>query len=212
MTHDEKFEILAAQKAAERELSSSTDQPDPIANRRPALLPFDPADMVSMRVKPAEFARMVGVSRTAVSQWIKEGKVTRGPDGLLDPVKASREVMANTNPAQLRARVFKQAMEPYGELQARVKELETENQALKVALEHWEQMRTWMLDLNAIEARRAAFVAALIAGFDEMTAAVMEDRVDDWLDWQWGVHFLRCDPADLAETFREGGESLDDQP
>lgn len=91
---------------------------------RPSLLPFDPADLVAMRVLPAEFARLVGVSKQSVSQWIKQGKVTLGPDGRLDPHKASREVLQRTDPARLRARVFKDAMAGTGQLRARVRELE----------------------------------------------------------------------------------------
>jgi DNA-binding transcriptional regulator YdaS (Cro superfamily) len=77
-----------------------------------------------MRVLPAEFARMVGVSKQSVSQWIKQGKVMLGPDGRLDPHKASREVLQRTDPARLRARVFKDAMSGTDQLRARVRDLE----------------------------------------------------------------------------------------
>ncbi|MFT3791996.1 MAG: hypothetical protein QM741_13175 [Rudaea sp.] len=94
-----------------------------------SFLPFDPADLVAMRVLPAEFARMVGVSKQSVSQWIKRGTIHLGPDGRLDPKTAAREVMRNTDPARLRARVFKQAGIGLEDLRTRVRELEDELQA-----------------------------------------------------------------------------------
>lgn len=94
------------------------------AEPRPSLLPFDPRDLVALRVRPAEFARMVGVTKQTVSVWIRDGKVTLGPDGKLDPAKAARDVIKHTDPARLRARVFKQAMAGRDELVARIRELE----------------------------------------------------------------------------------------
>lgn len=60
-----------------------------------------------IRVLPAELARMFDVSKQTVSQWIKQGKVTLGPDGRLDPQIAARQVMENSDPARLRARVLR---------------------------------------------------------------------------------------------------------
>lgn len=90
----------------------------------PSLLPFNPADLVAMRVRPADFARMVQVSKQTVSRWIKEGKIVLGPDGRLDPSKAVREVLERTDPARLRARLFKSATESREELRSRAESAE----------------------------------------------------------------------------------------
>lgn len=91
---------------------------------QPSTLPFDPADLVKMRVTPARFATMCNVSRQAVSKWIKKGWVTLGPDGLLDPAVATRQYLANVDPTRMQARILKSATATHSELRARIQSLE----------------------------------------------------------------------------------------
>ncbi len=167
-------------------MTTTQNQPsDDPENLRPStLLPFDPADLVSMRVKPAQFARMCKVSKQAVSVWIREGKITLGPDGLLDPVVASRQVFERTDPGRLRARVFKNAVAPYGELQARVRELESQ-------LAEMNAIRHLYMHQDEIWARGEAFLAALAFGFDDLASAQLNEALDEALDDLWSRHFLR---------------------
>lgn len=144
---------------------------------RSAVLPFDPAELVAMRVLPAEYARMVEVSKQCVSRWIKEGKITLGPDGRVDPHKASREVMRNTDPARMRARVFKHAMASQDELRARVVELEAE-QADRARRE---QAVRWQEQDIAAKAL-AKFMDAVRTRFDEASKAAAGGELDAWLD------------------------------
>lgn len=84
------------------------------------------AEVGRLRVRPAEFARMVGVSRQTVSQWVATGKVTLGADGKLDPNVASQQVVRNSDPTRLRARVLREAVEDAATLRRRIANLETE--------------------------------------------------------------------------------------
>lgn len=59
------------------------------------------------RVRQADFARMMGVSRTAVYKWVQEGKIDVGPDGRLDPRKAAESVVKRSDPTRLRARALR---------------------------------------------------------------------------------------------------------
>ncbi len=144
---------------------------------RPSLLPFDPADLMAMRVLPAEFSRMVGVSKQTVSRWIHNGTVTLGPDGRVDPYKASREVIRNTDPARLRARVFKHAVSSHAELQARVVELE----AMQADSARREQAIRWE-ERDKAAAAQFRFTVALVARFDEAVTAREAGTLDAWLD------------------------------
>lgn len=101
----------------------------PVSTSAP--LPFDPADLAQgVRVNQADFSRMCGVSRQTVSQWVKLGKIQAVyPDGSLDPFQAARDVIRNTDPARLRAKVFKVATEDAQALRARVAELERKHAA-----------------------------------------------------------------------------------
>ncbi len=159
--------------------AASTGEP------RPSLLPFNPADLVALRVSPAQFARMCEVSKQSVSQWIKQGKVTLGPDGKLDPAKASREIFERTDPGRLRARVFKSAMEGRDDLRSRVRHLEAELVAQREAAE---QQREWITYttrnacMDAQAQQLAALQDAIAAELDGLIAARQAGTLDQRLD------------------------------
>ena len=54
-----------------------------------------------MSVSLREYARRRGVSHVAVMKAIKAGRLTREPDGTLDPAKADAQWDARTDPARL---------------------------------------------------------------------------------------------------------------
>lgn len=72
------------------------------------LLPFPAADLdrSALRMRQADFARLLEVSKQTVSQWVKAGKITLRPDGLLDPRAAVRQLVRTSDPARLRSRVL----------------------------------------------------------------------------------------------------------
>ena len=55
-----------------------------------------------IRVRPSELARLFGVTKQAVSSWIKEGKIQLGFDQRIDPRKAIQQLLANGDPSRLR--------------------------------------------------------------------------------------------------------------
>ena len=81
-------------------------------------LPFADTDLLAVRLLPAEFARVVGVSRQTVSQWIRQGKMTLGADGRLDPNRAMRQLLRTADPGRVRARLIKQAFADMADLRA----------------------------------------------------------------------------------------------
>lgn len=97
------------------------------------------AEVGRLRVRPAEFARMVSVSRQTVSQWIAQGKVTLGADGRLDPSIAAGQVVRNSDPTRLRARVLKEAVQDSASLRRRVAELEAALAAARARLAFLEE-------------------------------------------------------------------------
>lgn len=169
---------------------------------RASTLPFDPADLVAMRVLPAQFARMCRVSKTTVSKWIKRGIVTLGPDGKLDPAIASRQVVEGTNPIKLRARVFKDAVAGRDELRARIAELERE-----LAIEReWGDVREKAAGARASDAASQALgcvMDALSARFDEACAARAAHRLERWLDELAAVLFYGEDLDEYRREFPE---------
>lgn len=168
--------------------------PDAVATR-PSLLPFNPGDLLAMRVLPAEFARMVGVSKQAVSQWIKRGTIELGPDGRLEPKRAARQVIERTDPARLRARVFQQAAASYEELRARIRALEAELATGREQVGWREQaMRYRVEDETAQRLRRLS--DALVARFDAAIDAHATGHLNEWLDGLVAVEFYGQDEAE----------------
>lgn len=149
----------------------------PLDRQASSTLPFDPAQLMGMRVRPAQFAKMCGVSKQAVSQWIQRGTITLLPDGTLDPVKASRQVVDNSDPARLRARVFKTAMQSRDDLTERIKQLESKVDALKEKLR---AVRTRARDDEA--ARVARFCSAIEDGFEGLVRAERDGELEKHLD------------------------------
>ena len=178
---------------ADNVTESPSSAADALLNARPSLLPFDPKDMMAIRVRPAGFAAMCGVTRQSVSQWIKKGWVSLGPDGLLDPVVATRQLLSHADPARLRARIFREATATLGELRARIQSLEAEVAAAKPS----------MADMtpNAELAGRLDTLIEAILGRFELDGAAFGELVELAC-----VHVLDLPPA--ANDSRETRTSL----
>lgn len=116
-------------------MTSNTENPD----LQPALS-LCYAEAGRLRVRPAEFARMVDVSRQTVSQWIAQGKVTLGADGRLDPTVAAGQVVRNSDPTKLRARVLKAAVQDTATLRQRVAELEAALAATRERVDYLDKL------------------------------------------------------------------------
>lgn len=103
----------------------------------PGALPFvlDTPELLRVRVLPAEFARILGVSKQSVSRWIKAGKITLTFDGRIDVQRGVQQVLRNTDPGQLRARVLRQAVEDVQQLRNVVATAEEREAALRQQLD-----------------------------------------------------------------------------
>lgn len=109
-----------------QKLTDQTDQNNPVS------LPFDPSTLAQgIRVSQAQFSRMCLVSRQTVSAWSKKGLVRLFPDGTLDPADAARRVLQNTDPARIRAKIFKDSVMTSADWKRR---LEVADEALANAL------------------------------------------------------------------------------
>ena len=170
---------------------------DDPSTTRPSLLPFDPADLMAMRVKPADYARMCQVSRQTVSKWIKKGWVTLGLDGLLDPVVASRQLLSKADPSRLRARVFKDATSTMKELRARVLSLETEVAEAR-------ERAKYMTHCDELARLLANFCDAIASGIDDLVNAHLQGLGAEWLELQVGRHIYLQDEAELRLQWLDG--------
>ncbi len=164
-------------------------------------LAFDPAELVAVRVRPADFARMMGVSKQAVSDWIKRGVVTLGPDGRLDPSKAARQYAANADPAKMRVRVMKGAMDDVGALKRELRDL---RQQLAAS----DARHAYAMHVDEVEERLARLLDALAERVPTLAEALRLGCLPLALDWLAGRAFRGADPADLAESFGDDASLL----
>lgn len=98
-----------------------------------ALLPFEPSelDRFALKVRQSDFARLMGCSKQAVSEWVRTGRVQVGADGLINPREAVARLIRYSDPAKVRSIVLRPLVSEIYALQARVAELETENDRLR---------------------------------------------------------------------------------
>ncbi|MBN8761459.1 MAG: hypothetical protein J0I94_13680 [Thiobacillus sp.] len=97
-----------------------TSQPDsmdvsPLQEQASLSCVMDSTELLRVRLLPAQFARALGVSKQSVSRWVRDGWVTPGADGRIDPEKAIAQLLRRCDPGRLRARWLRQAV---GEVQA----------------------------------------------------------------------------------------------
>ena len=129
---------------------------------------LDQRELLKVRVLPAEFARLLGVSKQTVSQWIKAGKLTVNPlDGRLDVQAAVQQVLRNTDPGRLRARVLRQAVEDVQALRGEITRLADQNERLLLDLD---AAKTWQPWAQELEARGDQFKALLVEREADMRA------------------------------------------
>jgi len=160
-----------------------------------------------MRVTCAQFARMVGVSKQAISEWKKRGIIELGPDGKLDPAKATRQVIERTNPVKLRARVFKQATATLDELRTRVRQLEAELAAER----EWSNARACAAAARAEDhaARQLCrFTDALVARWDEARNLHGACALSEWLDELAAIEFYGVGLADYRAGLAADADGL----
>lgn len=110
------------------------------------LLPFSGGDLdrSGIRLTRAEFSRFLGVSKQAVTDWVKSGKVVLGVDDRLDPRQAVSQLLRSGDPARLRSKVLAPLMKDVGALQQRIANLERD---LARALENVDFYRISSLEL-----------------------------------------------------------------
>lgn len=152
------------------------------------ILPFASGelDRSGLRLTRAEFSRFLNVSKQAVGEWVTAGKITLGADGRLDPRQAVSQLLRNTDPARLRAKVLEPLSRDIGRLQQRVTEMEKAlAQSDENASFHEESAGELAAQLNALDRclldERAALVPLpadkVIDGIAAWLKRVSEDGV-----------------------------------
>lgn len=135
---------------------------DNIEGNQPNLFPSDNADYGRVRMRPAEFARLMGCSKQAVSRWIQDGKIVLGADGRLQPNIAVTQLLRNSNLNQLRTKLLRPVIKHIDNLDQKIKSLEQQLDKASSDAEFYEGSTTELLNLlDQIEPALISEMAAL---------------------------------------------------
>jgi len=136
-------------------------------------LPFQAEEMSYVRMRPADLARLFGVSRGRVSQWIKAGQITQYADGTIDPSRAASELVKNCDVNRLRARPFRPLKKELDHVRGQLATLRDDRDHLAARLEQARRMCRLYLETDAWLERFAELLAehvsepALQSAFDQ---------------------------------------------
>ena len=174
-------------------------------------LPFAPGelDRSGLRLTRAEFSRFLGVSKQAVGEWVTAGKITLGADGRLDPRQAVSQLLRNTDPARIRAKVLEPLSRDIGRLQKRVADLEAtlanseENASFHedVADEFGAQLNAF--DRHLLDERNGLVLLPVDRVIDGITAWLKRVSEDGTAAAGW-LTILECVPGNGLDSLSLG--------
>jgi transcriptional regulator with XRE-family HTH domain len=136
-----------------------------------------PLDAAKVRLRPADVARLFGVSRQAVGQWIAGGKLRLDVDGRVTAAAAVDQLVRN-NPERLRAAALAPVVRDMAALRQRIAGLERDLAAARDEAEFQAGAASELV------AQQAALLAQVESGRDILArypAAVVLDAVAHWL-------------------------------
>jgi hypothetical protein len=146
-------------------------------NNQPYLFGNDEIDKSNIRVRPAEFARLIDCSKQAVSIWVKDGKITLGTDGRLNPSVAIAQLLRNSNPALLRAKALKPLLKTIKIQEKKILDLEYEVSEIKEDCDFYEGANEELINLlNNAESH-------LMSELANLSDKPAEEVVHAFLDW-----------------------------
>lgn len=154
----------------------------------------DHPELLRVRVTQAQFARALDVSKQSVTRWVRDGWVTPGADGRLDPVVAIGQLLRRCDPGRLRARWLRQAV---GEVQ-QLREIAAAAETRAASLD---------AELTAARARVARLECLLDGFYENLLTLAPADGADAWraqVDAQFDAAARHCDDPDgLGELLAE---------
>lgn len=140
-----------------------------------SLLSSDDEQRAGIRVTRAEFAKMMGCSRQAVTDWVQAGRIAVGADGRFDPRQAVTSLLRTGNPSRIRAKVLEPLTRELGAMAHRIGELEEQLQAASARITELQSELADVIENADFHEGSAAEFCAL---FD-----ALEDRIDS----EWGM-------------------------
>lgn len=172
------------------------------------MLPFDGGqlDRSGIRLTRAEFARFLGVSKQAVTDYVKGGKIVLGADGRLDPRQAVSQLLRTTDPARLRSKVLAPLVKDVGMYQQRIADLEKQLASAEEDTAFHEDACMELLDLfKALQIRLRIEWAALHDHEQDDALGAIESWIEE-------AQMHGADPGMEIISFISLGDAPDPEP
>jgi hypothetical protein len=190
-----------------------TDTPNPVdqqpGNIQQSLsLLADRKELLRLRVLPVELAIVLSVSKQTISRWITEGKITPPSpiDGRLDAQAATRQVLRNTPPSKIRARILRQAVDDAQALRDGAEAAEARAEAADAALQEAQESIVhrdgW---IESAERAAAIWKTMVIDAAAELRSAATAD-------WPAILTRLELDADEAADAQPDPADTLDVGP
>lgn len=162
----------------------------------------DSAALLRVRILPAEYARLIGVSKQSVSRWIAEGKITiNALDGRLDVQAATEQLLRTSDAGRMRSRVLKAAVVSVYELRKSAAEADTRIAEVQADLD---ALRARYADLDqryAIDGEAAERFMDLVRNGEHLLRAT-----DDSSQWQEVVDQMEFEASAHALALVEAAD------
>lgn len=161
-------------------------------------------DSSKIRVRPAEFARIIDCSKQAVSIWVSDGKITLGTDGRLNPGVAISQLLKNSNPSLLRARALKPLVSKLKDCELKINDLENQIIGLKDDVEFSEGAALEFIEMLDLINRQ------LLDELDLLSESSIQVVIHAFL--MWLTEIRKSDQPDLMiiDFLQAASEALND--
>lgn len=164
------------------------DQPEKLLGKTlpMPLLSSDDEQRAGIRVTRAEFAKMMGCSRQAVTDWVKSGRIAVGADERFDPRQAVTSLLRTGDPSRIRAKVLEPLTRELGLMTRRIADLE---QMLETATAHISSLESALHE----ESEEASFLEDSLNGYSKLHQSLECRICEEW-------PFLVSLPVDTGAT------------
>jgi hypothetical protein len=138
-------------------------------------LPFESSQLetAGIRLLPSQLARVLNVSKQAVSQWVKQGRVILGSDGRVDPRQAIARLLATGDLSRMRLKILEPLRLEVAARDRRINDLEV---MVAQRDQRIVELKREMVDVET----EAEFQDAAAAGFSDLFVALQDQLTAFW--------------------------------
>lgn len=134
-------------------------------------------EMAGIRVTRAEFSRIMGCSKQAITEWVKSGRIVVGLDGRFDPRAAMASLVRTGDPARIRSMILAPLVRDIGKRDIEIKLLRT---ALAGAEEDADSLEGAVSEMNEL---LDGLIDRLVSEFPQLAELELASLINAIIRW-----------------------------